>query len=435
MSNDEINYEIYNDGKTGVNIPREQINRTAKLYKLTTAFSHLLGNITSIIEQYIMDMMPRNYFKQKRVTTEVAFKDIKEWRKNLISAEKPYLIIDPKIVMDEETDSLPWIHWDKFIPHDHNSTPMLYMMNHEFFYKDDNNNFALGYTVSRYKFQFNIIIVVDTQMQRLNLENYLKSNFRFRHMYPIKRYSETMIPKPYIDYIAEKYGMDINSKEFLEELNKRSPYTILRLHRPATGHTEFFILQMTDIQIKFPQYPQGERNIQNRVELSSRVSFPMEVETNLLNNFLLLTEDKIETEELMSDYMTRINISSKTPTIENFLGNMSLYHKIAVQFEHPREEIDLMQFLSYDTLPLVKYINDNNIENDYVQIRAYKWTEEIDHTNPDIMQFDKNTYKLILNGLDPEAVYNIAIYFDMNFLARIKTFVNPVNTTGVDYEK
>lgn len=434
MPNEDINYDVYNDGSTGVNKPNEQITQTAKLYKLTTSFSHLLGNITSIIEQYIEDMMPKDYFKQKRVTTEVAFKDIKDWKKNLIAAEKPYLIIDPKIVMDQESDALPWTHWDKFIPHDHNTAPMLYMMNHEFFYKDDDHKFALGYSIARYKFQFNITVIVDTQMQRLNLENYLKSNFRFRHMYPIKRYAETMIPKPYIDYIAGKYDMDINSEDFLNELNKRCPFTILRLHRPATGNTEFFILQMSDIQIKLPEYPQGQRNMQNRIEMSSSVSFPMEIEMNLMNNFLLLSNDKVSTTELMSNYMTRINITSKAPTIDNFLGNMSLYHKIAAQFDNAHEVIDLVQFLSYDTIPLIKYINAKELTDDYVQVRVYRWTELIDHTNPDIMEFDKQNYKLTLKGLDSEAVYNIAIYFDMNFLRRIKTFVNPVNTVGSEYE-
>jgi hypothetical protein len=435
MADQEINYETYNDGSTGVTKPNEQITQTAKLYKLTTSFSHLLGNITSVMEQYIEDMMPKDYFKQKRITTEAAFKDIKDWKKNLIDAEKPYLIIDPKIVMDQESDSLPWTHWDKFIPHDHNATPMIYMMNHEFFYQDRDHNFALGYTIARYKFQFNITIILDTQMQRLELENYLKSNFRFKAFFPIERYTETMISKPYIDYIADKYQLDITSEDFLTELNKRCPFTILRLHRPATGLTEFFILQMSTIQIKIPDYPQGQRNMKNRIEMSSSVSFPIEIETNLMNNFLLLSNDEVNTTELMSNYMTRINITSKAPTIENFLGNMSLYSKIAVQFDSTQETIDLSQFLSHDTLPLVRYVNYNNLIDDYVQIRVYKWTELLDHTDINIMSFDKKTFKLTLNGMDPEVVYNIAIYFDMNFLAKIKKFVNPVNTTGKDYNK
>jgi hypothetical protein len=432
---DDKNYEVYNDGNVGVNYPKEEIKQTAILYKLTTSFSHLLGNITAIIEQYLEDMMPENYFKQKRVTTEVAFKDLKDFKKNLISAEKPYLIIDPKIVMDQETESLPWRHWDKFIPHDHTTNPMLYLMNHEFFYKDEEHGFLLGYTISRYKFQFNVTIVVDTQMQRLNLENYLKSNIRFTHLYTIDRYTETMIPRSYIDYIAEKYEMDINSKEFLEELNKRSPYTILHLHRPATNLMEFFILQMNTIQIKFPDYPQGERIMQNRVEMRSSVTFPIEVETNLMNNFLLLTEDKIETEELMSDYMTRINISSKAPVVDNFLDKKTLYHKITVQFDHNEEKVNLLQFLSNDTLPLINYINEKEIDEDYVSIVVYRWTEKLNDVEPSSIEFNKGNFELTIKDIDIDAVYNIAIYFDMNFLATIKTYVNPVNTTGKDYEK
>jgi len=433
---DEKNYEVFNDGEQGVTMPREEIKETIRMYRQTTSFSHLLGNVTNVIINYLEDMMTdKNYFKQKRVTTEVAFKDIKEFRKNLIAAEKPYLIVDPKIIMDQESDALPWSHWDKFIPHDHNATPMLYMMNHEFFYNDTDYSFALGYTIARYKFQFGITILVDTQMKRLSLENELKTNLRFKALFPIKRYTETMIPKPYIKYIADKYNMDITSEDFLIELNKRSPFTILRLHRPATGETEFFILQMTDIQINLPEYPQGERTMQNRVEMNSRVTFVIEIETNLMNNFLLLTHDTFEASESMSKYMTRLSISSKVPTIDNFLGSKSLYYKIAAQFDNSSEVVDLRQFLSYDTLPLIDYINQNDLQDDYIQIRVYKWTEQIDHTNPDILQFDKRSFKLTLNGLDPEAVYNIAIYFDMNFLAKIKTYLTLPNTTGKDYEK
>jgi len=435
MVNDDINYAAYNYGDVGVPVQKVQINKTARIYKITTSFSHLLGNVTSIIQQYLIDTMPKNYFKQMRATTEVAFKDLKDFKKNLIAAEKPYLVINPKIIMDQESEALPWVHYDKFIPHDMTANPMLYSINHEFFYTDAEYKFLLGYTFSRYKFQFDITIFVDSQMQMLNLQNYLKSNIRFRHLFTIDRYTETMIPTSYINYMAEKYNMDINSKDFLERLNRISKYTILRLHRPATGLTEFFILNMGTLQLRFPEYPRGDSIFQDRVEMSARVDFSIEVEMNLMNNFLLLTEDHVETEELMSDYMTRINISSKAPVIDNFLDSMTLYHKIAVQFDKPSEEVDLMMFLNNDTIPLINYINENNIQDDYVQIRVYKWAELINHDDPDIMQFDKKTYKLKLNGLDMDAVYNIAIYFDMNFLAKIKTYVNPVNTTGKDYEK
>jgi hypothetical protein len=80
-------------------------------------------------------------------------------------------------------------------------------------------------------------------------------------------------------------------------------------------------------------------------------------------------------------------------------------------------------------------VHDKELTDDYVQIRVYRWTELIDHTNPDIMVFDKDTYQLSLKALDPDSVYNISIYFDMNFIAKIKKYIVEPNSTGQDYEK
>jgi len=410
----------------------------AHIYKTTSSFSHILGNMTAIIEDYIIKMMPPNYFKQIRATTEVAFKDIKDLKKNLIAPEKPFMIVDPKLLLNEESESLPQINWDRFNPTDHNDTPSLYMMNHEFFIKNEDisdKKFALGYTLNRYKFQFDITILVNTQMQRLSLVNYLKSNFRFRHYFEIKRYTETLIPNSYIQYIADTWRMDITSNDFLQKLNTESPYTILRLHRPATDKTEFFIMIMNHIELKLPSYPTEDSVRTGRVEKYSQVAFSIEVETNVMNNFLLLSYDTVTTGELTSEYMTRVNIDARNPTIDKIRDNKTLYTKVMIEFDELTEEIDFNKFMGDDIKPVLKYIKNNNLTDNFISVYVYQLDVELDNTDTNIMTFNPKTLKLNFHVPNLEDFYNFAIYFDMNYIARVKKYIQPVNTTKDDYEK
>jgi hypothetical protein len=429
-----LDYVVSYSG-AATNVPSQIETNKARLNTTTSSFSHILGNLTAIIEKYMEDMMPYQYFKQKRITTEAAFKDIRNYKKNLIEFERPYLIIEPKILMADESASLPWINWDRFNPTDVTDVPNLYMMNHEFFLNDKDAGFFLGYTINRYKFEFNVTILVDTQMQRISLENYLKSNFRFRHMFTIARYTETMIPGDYIQYIATKYAMSITSDAFLTKLNQHSKWSILRLHRPATDKTEFFIIMMATLQLRLPNYPNGDKVVIGRIERHSQVQFTIELETNVMNNFLMITQEEVTSTEPMKDYMVRINLSNRAPTYAPIIGNKTAFTKITMEFETITEKIDLSKFINSDVIPVLTYIRNNHLIDDYVALKIYKWDQEIDVTNINLVEFDKINYTLNLKNLEKDTMYNVIIYFDMTYIAKLKPYITPVNTTAVDYPK
>lgn len=414
-------------------IPYELYTNTAKVYKATTSFSHVLGNLTALIENYLEGMFPPNFFKQKRATTEVAFKDIKDHRKNLLSAEKPYLIIDPKFNYNDESEALPTrMLWDKYNTIDHSNDPFLFMGNHSvLMVPNDDKKFMLGYTFNRYRLEFGITILVDTQMLRLSLMNYLRSNFRFRHYFPIERYTETLIPKAYIEYIAGLYSMDIKSESFLQLLNQMSEFSILRLHRPATDTTEFFVMRYSTLQLKLPDYPSEDRQMSGRIEKYSSVSFTIEMETNIMNNFFIMANDTIENKELMSEYMVKMSIKSRAPVLEPFDVNKTLYTKLTVEFDEINDyTISLIDFLGDDLYPVIEYIMNNNLNDDYISIKAFRWDELIDITDTSLVEFNKSSLTLTLKQLELETVYNIAIYFNMNYIANIKKFIQPTNATS-----
>jgi hypothetical protein len=414
---------------------QDEIKET-RIYKTTTSFSHILGNITSIIEKYIKDVMPNDFFRTTRATTEVGFKDHMKSRSNMIQTERPYLILDPRFLTNDESPSLPRINWDKFVPVDPNSGPQFYSINSEFFLKDEVDQVSLGYTFNRYRLVFRILMLVDTQMIRLSLVNYLRSNFRFRSKFPIERYAETLIPKSYMSYLATKFDLTLESNDFMQKINQLSAYPIARLYRPATGQMEFFILSMTTIELYLPDYPTEDRLVVARIEQYSSVEFNIEVELNVMNNFLLTTSDFVDNpDEMMTDYMFRLTLESNTPVMDNIRAGRTLYTKLNVEFEPGTEVVDLNPFFGRDITDQIKYIKDHGLTNPYVEIVIFKWQNQIDIADTTLVEIDFAKLHVTLKQLEAEVTYRIFIYFDMPFLASITKFINDatINHEGTEY--
>jgi hypothetical protein len=412
----------------------------SKMYKATTSFSHILGNLTAIIEHYIKDAMPSpSFFKETYVTTEVAFKNIRGQNKNMIQRETPTLIIDPKYLPDDESSALPKIQWDKFIPIDHMNDPVFNHMNAEFFLTDgDPPDYALGYTIARESFAFRIVMLTETNMLGTNLLKYLRANLRFRHMFGIERYTETLIPKAFIDYLAERLGMDQSTPEFLAELNRMSTATIVRLHRPATGKTEFFVLAKSTLQLHLPDLPTLDRTRSQRIDHLTQLEFQIRVEVNVMENFLLVTKDILpgNPTDMLNSYTVRIYLESKAPVIETVRNGYSLYTSVKVEYDKPKETLGLMDFIGVDVRDAIKYINDNGLTEPYSQIVIYEW-EELVPENPDVYEFKGDTYELTMKQAKPQSVYTVCVYLNMPYIMEIQKLINErdLNSKGKDYDK
>lgn len=410
---------------------RDKIN----VYKTTASFSHTLGNITTIIERYIRSQMPAEYFKGGYVTTEAGFRSIKHLADNKLSTyERPFLTLDPKFISDTETDALPWVNWDKFIPTDHINNPQEYIPNSEIFLTHETPFFKLGYVYKKYRFVIGITIIVDTAMQQMSLINYLHSNFRFRHPYTINRYFESMIPLSHIQYIADTLNLDIKSDELMTELNRSTngDMCIVKLFRPATGTINFFTLRNADMQIRLPSYPADDTVKSGRITKYSQAQFSMEVEVNAISNFLLLTPDIVDTEdsEISSKYTIRFAIDGQAPDIANRIDKFTLVTKIAVQFDTTEEHIDLTQFLNNQQEDVFKYVRDilhyvdaNGIDIQFCMIKVYHYKDELDFTNPDIGSMDYKTLELSLKNVEISDLYTIAIYYDLDYARNILGYV------------
>lgn len=410
-----------------------------RMYKTTTSFSHILGNLTAIIEKYVKDTMPPGYFKGGvRATTEVGFKDFKNRLRNMIQMEMPFMVIDPRFLSTDESDALPQINWDRFIEIDHTADPQFYAMNSEFFLQDDATPIRLGYTFNRYKLAFRIVMYVETQMMRMSLVNYLRSNFRFRHMFPVERYTETLIPSSYIAHLAEVFGMDMMSNDFIQKLNQISKYPIVRLHRPATGRTEFFILTTSTLQLRLPDLPSEDKVMLNRMEQRSQVEFTIELECNVMNNFLLLTTETVDSpDEMMNDYMYRFYIDMDVPIPDRLSDGYTLYSKISMEFEEGEEVVDLKQFLGTDVLNEIDYIQANGLTTPYCKIQVYKGATLLDNTDTASVALDTTKYELTIKNPEENVNYSVCIYFDMAYMASVTTFINEedLNHTPSEYEK
>ena len=79
-------------------------------YSMAAAsMAHTYGNVTTFINNWLLSLFPKEYFKTNYINSTIAYKDFATYnnnRKQFIKKQKPMLIIRPRIEIDVQ-DELP----------------------------------------------------------------------------------------------------------------------------------------------------------------------------------------------------------------------------------------------------------------------------------------------------------------------------------------
>ena len=79
-------------------------------YSMAAAsMAHTYGNVTCIINQWLLSLFPKEYFKTNYINSTIAYRDFATFnnnRKQFIKKQKPMLLVRPRIEIDV-LDELP----------------------------------------------------------------------------------------------------------------------------------------------------------------------------------------------------------------------------------------------------------------------------------------------------------------------------------------
>lgn len=247
---------LHEEVNRGLGIPQKKEDTRDHYYKEVISFSHLIGMISSTVVDYIKSAYKDDYFKTIWNSLEEPFLQRSKSFRDAMSKPNPSMYIIPRFDPSNESEFIPHSEFDEYIANDPESDIKIGMFNSSEIVRF--NNFRLFAKPRRYKMEFDLKFIFDSDVQRTQGQEYMRQSIRHKIPIVLHRYLENVIPTNYMMSIAKINNMDYKSEEFLKFINMLSNIPITRRLRTGSGNVEFFAMVRSPIEIRFPDAPVAE---------------------------------------------------------------------------------------------------------------------------------------------------------------------------------
>lgn len=406
-----------------INSGREQIDH---YFKEIVSFSHIIGSISAFVTEYIKSAFNEEFVKTTWNTMEELFSQRAHRFKEILAKPRPIMTIDPKFDPVDDSQFIPQSEFDSYVTNDPESNIWIGVRHSDPLIIGE--NFQVYHRLRRMKMDFNINFIFDSDIQRVQAQQYIRMAIRHRVPIMIYRYIENNIPDNFMDAISNMVGMKKDSEEFLNYLNERSRTPITRRLRTGSQTMEFFSMQYTPLDIRFNDLPTTNGPIKRgNIIVSSSFSESVTVEFTMDAMYFLKTNRDIGRE-----------LSAKRPHPETIspvgqVADAAVYEHDVLNYKPyiPDEEHDFVKVTTVtvqadkngtDTINLFNFLNSGEIGNLIYMYKEAKQPIDFFHVavletpstriGGERMKFDQETMDLTIKNMDINKSYYISIYID-----------------------
>lgn len=395
------------------------------------SLAHSFGNITAIVLKYFKSKFPEGYFNKEFINTEMSLNGIRRIRDDImkIKAQAPILIVNPIIDFNDMPEFINnGIMNSTFIEIYDNRRPDYDLMG---IFQDYMKEIYLQGKVSRYRIKYDISIILKTDMQAINLCNYLMSVFRHEHPFRMDKMTEIETPNFIIDQISIDSELPIIDPDtesrgaFLTYLNSNSKYPFLYKFQSSTGNTRYFLYADNTLTLLFNDKPNMERSSRNNmIKGNATVTESLSVDFNTISTFYYTSgNEPITPVPDLNDIITNTSIViEQIPMISLSKVNergWQLYSTVLYTLENSAEDRSLIkELLDKDIINCIEYNTVNGIDNNiFIEMQI------VNDDGPlpvDKYTIDWNTYELITLDGNIEQTHRMAIYVDNDYVNMLK---------------
>ena len=402
--------------------------------RATTSISSLIGNVSLIIKEWLVDLFPEDLFKRVFIDTSMSTKDYIHDPDDVYNkAGFPYLVIKPRFSFGEDTfmGRLPdWMccNYYSFRKLNENYVPV---------FADYDNEVFMYSVPDRIKITFEIDIVCATKMEQMNIAQFLKMSALHKgYFYLFDKHLETQVPKLFIKVLNDITKYDLNNQdehiEFTDYLETRSQEFITEKFNPATSDPEYYYYYNTNLLMYFQDYPEvddGEQKEHSKTNF--KVTDTLDVEFWVPSNFFFETKQKVNPKEYklgwdIQDFGQNVKL---VYTMQLFPEKV--YKKFDYTFEFYKKQayitdeniidnkdtIDLKFMFKRDLRDVANYCDKYKIDIDTVfDLRLY---EEFREVNPENIIMDWKTFIMTHENAIPNTTYHLFLYINYAEFNRI----------------
>ena len=400
----------------------------------STSTAHTYGNVTCFIVEYIKNLLP-GYFKTVHVTSTMAYRELSKINlnnhPNLLKKKKPILIVRPRVELDTDDIFLGGTYLttrltDQFMERDYT--------NLQPFFQDDNTGLSIKFLLNRLKIVYDITIICGSQMEQINIANFLKNKVRMNRPFPVETYLESQIPKTMLSMYSKvssvpMYDKDGSVSAFLKHINGKSRYPITYKMKTSTGNDEFFRYYPANLLLSINGLSIDDGSKKGQVYDSFTTTFSIPVEFNTAGLYYLFHKDetvhieiKKDTDKLFEEMPGRatmipvftIHHLFDLPLPEGWTLYGTSIFKTDKEFDD-EDEVDLTVLHNHSMIEFIKHCNKNGLPLEpFIKVYLMKdnkmLTENEDYT------LSADTTLLTLKNCNPASSYRVIIHSNTSFI-------------------
>ena len=281
-------------------------------YSMAAAsLAHTYGNIATFANSFLVSLFPPDYFKTNYITSTIAYKDFATYnnnRKEFIKKQKPMIIMRPRIEMDVQ-DELP-INQTYLAQriYDINNDDIETGNLQNFFFDKDNKR-QIQFLLNALRINFDVTLVVETQMEQINLAHYFKNRVRQNWEMTKVVGLESYISRDIMYLLAKDAGYaDIFTTseesrigEFLSYVNNNSMYPVTLKYKNASGRHEFFRYHHSHVNMAITGLTIDDPNKRNMVSDECLINFSLRCDFNTAGLYVYLSNNDTVFEEFQNE--------------------------------------------------------------------------------------------------------------------------------------
>lgn len=375
-----------------------------------------MANIVGVFNDWILSFFPERYFKFVRIRTQSAYSEFKSFMKQIYKKEKPFLVIDPETVDNDEESIFNWNmlgRYNMYDPQNENvGAQMIYALD-----VAESDKFRWCFRRNRYKFNMNILIMEQTLDRQLNTYNNMLMHIRHNSKFMITRTIPIYLPDKQIQLIAQIHGFDYHADEFVQFLNSISRYPITKVTN-TRGQLVFQMLLEMNIRFEVPGLPSKDSpETSNAIEWGARITDEFSLNVDMPSEFILTVPEKFYTPLKKYVEETPEDISVISPVYADMdwpmeIGGFKATTKFDVMVhEGDDPSVDISHMLyQYDEQfqrELDDFLRHNGKLSDFMKVKVYPngSMEEAAYTV-------SNTGVLTLTNPIMDKIYTVILYVD-----------------------
>lgn len=396
----------------------------------STSVGQIYGNVIKAVEMYLMNNLPKDYLKDRTISTRSSFRYFRKFintRKEFEKKQRPFMIIRPNLEPYDAITGNEFLSGTSIVWYSGTLTGSSMAIQN--FFRDPKAGLGMGFKINRFKMTFDVAIQCNTYFSALDLYNYLGNTLTFGRPLYIPTSLESMIPKEMLIHLCEIVGINIDEVENIPVLTRylrtHSSYPISYKMRNATSNDEYFLFYPQNIIATFTDLTCEEANRKNMVEEFTNVTFKIECEFNAIASYLLWGKKKTNKKIKLCIHDSDASTSTPIYTYERIFSDNDF----------------ISQGYSLYSANIIKTDPDKDGEDDYLDIRECippdlkRVTDDILASGNDMSlllkprvifnnleasadtDFDINwsKYQLTIKHSDKTYTYRFILYINLNY--------------------